>query len=53
MNLKHIFKIIEKDNLQKAKLSGNYVGSSKRYTRWIYSFFRRRTGREHFKKILH
>jgi len=29
MNLKHIFKIIEKDDLQKAKLSGNYVGSSK------------------------
>jgi len=29
MNLKHIFKIIEKDELQKAKLSGNYAGSSK------------------------
>ena len=29
MNLKHIFKIIEKDDLQKAKLSGNYAGSSK------------------------
>ena len=29
MNLKYIFKIIEKDELQKAKLSGNYAGSSK------------------------
>ena len=29
MNLKYIFKIIEKDELQKAKLSGNYTGSSK------------------------
>jgi len=29
MNLKHIFKIIEKDELQKAKLSGNYAGSFK------------------------
>ena len=29
MNLKHIFKIIEKDELQKAKLSGNYAGSLK------------------------
>ena len=29
MNLKYIFKIIEKDELQQAKLSGNYAGSSK------------------------
>ena len=29
MNLKHIYKIIENDELQKAKLSGEYLGSSK------------------------
>ena len=29
MNLKHIYKIIEIDELQKAKLLGKYLGSSK------------------------
>ena len=29
MNLKHIYKIIENDELQKAKLSGEYLGSAK------------------------
>ena len=29
MNLKHIYKIIENDELQKAKLLGKYLGSSK------------------------
>ena len=29
MNLKHIYKIIENDELKKAKLSGVYLGSSK------------------------
>ena len=29
MNLKHIYKIIENDELKKAKLSGEYLGSSK------------------------
>ena len=29
MNLKHIYKIIGNDELQKAKLSGEYLGSSK------------------------
>ena len=29
MNLKHIYKIIENDELKKAKLSGEYLGSAK------------------------
>ena len=29
MNLKHIYKIIDNDELKKAKLSGEYLGSSK------------------------
>jgi len=29
VNLKHIYKIIENDELKKVKLSGEYVGSSK------------------------
>ena len=29
MNLKHIYKIIENDELKKAKVSGEYLGSSK------------------------
>jgi uncharacterized protein (DUF952 family) len=29
VNLKHIYKIIDNDELKKAKLSGEYVGSSK------------------------
>ena len=29
MNLKHIYKIIDKEELKKAKLSGGYLGSSK------------------------
>ena len=29
MNLKHVYKIIDNDELKKAKLSGKYLGSSK------------------------
>jgi uncharacterized protein (DUF952 family) len=42
VNLKYIYKIIENDELKKAKLSGEYLGSSKGYTRWLHSFFRSR-----------